>query len=30
LCSAELPGKEGERLPGVLHSLVEAGTYGSG
>jgi hypothetical protein len=30
LCRAELPGKEGERLPGVWHSLLEDGTHGSG
>jgi hypothetical protein len=30
LCRAELPGKEGESLPGVLHSLLEDGNHGSG
>ena len=27
---AQLPGEEGERLPDVLHSLLQDGTHGSG
>jgi hypothetical protein len=30
LCRSELPGKEGERLPGFLQSLLGDGTLGSG
>jgi hypothetical protein len=30
LSSAEFPGKEGERMLGVLYSFLEDGTHGSG
>jgi hypothetical protein len=30
LCRTKLPGKEGERLPGILYSFLEDGNHGSG